>query len=38
MHSTHLEKEMVEASIDSFVCDYKKMEALFAKIIEVHPV
>lgn len=32
------EKEMVEASIDSFVCDYKKMEALFAKIIEVHPV
>ncbi len=29
------EKEMVEASIDSFVCDYKKMEALFTKIIEV---
>lgn len=29
------ETEMMEASIDSFVCDYKKMEALFTKIIEV---
>ena len=29
------EKEMVEASIDSFICDYKKMEALFTKITEV---
>lgn len=28
------EKEMVDASIDSFVCNYKKMEALFLKIIE----
>lgn len=29
------ETEMMEASIDPFVCDYKKMEALFTKIIEV---
>ena len=29
------ETEMMEASIDSFVCDDKKMEALFTKIIEV---
>ena len=28
------EQEMVQASIDSFVCDYKKMEALFTKIVE----
>lgn len=29
------EAEMVEASIDSFICDYKKMETLFTKITEV---
>lgn len=29
------EKEMVEASIDSFICDYKKMETLFTKITEI---
>ena len=29
------EQEMVQASIDSFVCDYKKMEAIFTRIIEV---
>lgn len=29
------EKEMVEASIDSFVCDYKKMEVLFTKMMAV---
>ena len=28
------EQEMVQASIDSFVCNYKKMEALFIKIIK----
>lgn len=32
--ATISEKEMVEASIDSFVCNYEKMEALFTKIIE----
>ena len=43
MQSTHLdilhfsaisEQEMVQASIDSFVCNYKKMETLFIKIIK----
>lgn len=29
------EKEMVEASIDSFICDYKKMKTLFTKITEI---
>ena len=28
------EQEMVQASIDSFVCNYKKWEALFIKIIK----
>lgn len=28
------DQEMLEASIDSFVCKYEKMEALFTKIIE----
>nr|WP_314459028.1 Fic family protein [uncultured Clostridium sp.] len=27
-------KEMLEASIDSFVCNYDKMEALFKKILQ----
>lgn len=29
------EQEMMQASIDSFVCNYKKMENLFSKIIEI---
>lgn len=33
--ATISEQEMMAASIDSFVCDYEKMEALFTKIIEV---
>lgn len=32
LHFTDIsEKEMIEASIDSFICNYKKMEALFVK-------
>lgn len=29
------DQEMLDASIDSFLCNYEKMEILFAKIIEV---